>query len=606
MKKLLFVLSATFSLAISGCTSQNDSSMPEIRSHFIKSVPSVQPNDYENPTELIENDTDLTALHFFNNESIPYTEIIESFKGNIDMEGFSEKSASYSYKMSGHKFIITNESQVAKAIIDFDKQNITFDNYCAFISNAVTEDFNTNYLIFSGETYFVGERKYNYSAPHEYVIDLSKYNIKAYYEGGKGYLPYYLYRNIFVNVPLGTEYYNGKTIFATLDLPNNEVYSKIMNLLRENGDPEYLKSKELLQFNYDLFALTLDSIFGIKERESRVDGHMIKYLENGAYDALEPFKDRLMSTESNISNKAMDEIFGTILNDGGHSGYDSLNIFTTESYDVPKVGERGHTFEAYDILSKARKEVKLDPETYLDYSDPYIPACGYYQEIEDVAFVTFDTFASPNVIELDPANIDETNYFLDTISLIYYSNKQIKDHDIKKVVVDLSCNGGGVAYTCLFVASWLSGGTVNYKTGSVKDGSYYEASLHADVNLNKEFDKGDYLDSSVQTYCITSNFSFSCGNLLPCLLKDNTNTKFIGDRTGGGCCTVCSKFNTAFGSTYRLSYMITLLRANSTKDSWVTNEGGVTPEYLPIKGDETHASEFYDRATLVSKIKSDK
>lgn len=600
MKKSFICLTAIASIILCGCSSQK-SDMPVINSHKINSVQNYFFNltaDAEFSFTPLEGS--YANIHFFNDSNVPYYNVREYFAEYIDLSSGVENMASYSFQTIDHKVIIKNDAQNETATIDFDRQAIIYSNIGGFLGSTKSPVFSSNLQVQGGEKYFVGNKVYDYHPADEYVIKLSDYSMKAYLEAGQGYLPYYLFRNVFQLSTFINSFFNGNGNYLNIGFGNSPETLPLINQMMIEGDRNYLNSKDLQEFNYNLFALTLDKFYGMKQRESRIDGHVIKYLENGAYQALAPFKERLMSTAPNVSNNAYYEIFDTILNDGGHSGYGSLNIFSTEASEHTRVGEIGHTLATRDRLAEERKNASLDPAQVLGVDN----ARACYQEKDNVAFLTFDGFEAP-METLNPANINKNNYFNDTISLVYYANKQIKEHNIKKLVLDLSCNTGGVVFVCLLMSSWLSQGNAQYKAANVKDGSYYDGCLHGDVNLNGKFDVDDYLDSSVKVYCITSNASFSCGNLLPTLLKDYTQTKFIGEKTGGGCCNVVSNFYTGLASTMTISYMLTFLRKESTADNFVTNENGVEPDFYQIKSDAEHAKDFYNRDEIIRKINAD-
>jgi hypothetical protein len=112
------------------------------------------------------------------------------------------------------------------------------------------------------------------------------------------------------------------------------------------------------------------------------------------------------------------------------------------------------------------------------------------------------------------------------------SNKKIN------LVVDLSCNVGGEVWIEHFIASWLCR-SVKEKVYNPISGALGEYTIQADVNTDGVFNENDYLPNDVNVFCIISNATFSCGNLLSCNLKDQLkNVKFIGDWTGGGSCYV--------------------------------------------------------------------
>lgn len=592
-------------MLLTACGTSSGKRMPLINKHIIKTVPcyTLDATSMEPGFAPIEGYK--STLHFFNNNDVPYMSVVNFFKDYVDMSSELPQLCSYSYRAFDHKVEITSVEQRATATIDFDNQCIIYSNYAGFLLGSPAPEFSTNTELSGGEKYFVGTNEHDIYQPNEFKINLRNYHIPAYFEAGEGYLPLYLYRNLFQLNSIASIYYNGNGLYILPGFGDSEYMVDLLKIIREEGNQNFITSKDVLNFNYDLLACTFDNVFGMKERKSRIDGRNIKYFEKGAYKTLAPYKERLMSTEPNVSNDAMYEIFDVLANDGGHSGYGTLNIFSDKESGHERVGEVRHTFDVLETLTEARETAGVAPSQVITSEDPYATIEAYYKEIDNVAFVCFDSFSAPTE-NLDPANINETNYYNDTISLIHYANEQIKKHNIKNVVLDLSCNTGGVVFTCLFASSWISNGSLTYRTGNAIDHSFIESTVHADVNLDGKFDANDYLSNDVQVYCITSNASFSCGNLMPTLLEDNSNTKFIGQNTGGGCCNVVGNYYTAIGGSMRLSVMLTALRKGSTKDNFITNESGLNNIDFPISVDSEHKKDFYDHEGIIEIIKNDK
>ena len=65
-----------------------------------------------------------------------------------------------------------------------------------------------------------------------------------------------------------------------------------------------------------------------------------------------------------------------------------------------------------------------------------------------------------------------------------------------------------------------------------KTGSFSTTSYVVDVNLDGVFNSKDTI-ASKNLYCITSPVSFSCGNLVPALLKESGKVTMLGDTSGG-------------------------------------------------------------------------
>ena len=91
---------------------------------------------------------------------------------------------------------------------------------------------------------------------------------------------------------------------------------------------------------------------------------------------------------------------------------------------------------------------------------------------------------------------------------------------------------------------------------------------------------------------MTSDFSFSCGNLFPSLMKD-MGFPILGEKSGGGACAV-QNFITPEG----LQFQLSSARARLTDKNWVNIDPGVVPT-LPIEvstdgGATFDYSKFYD------------
>lgn len=97
---------------------------------------------------------------------------------------------------------------------------------------------------------------------------------------------------------------------------------------------------------------------------------------------------------------------------------------------------------------------------------------------------------------------------------------------------------------------------------------------------------------------LTSNLSFSCGNLFPSLMKD-MGYPIIGEKSGGGACAV-QQFVTPEG----LQYQLSSARARLTNDKWENIDGGIEPDYIiDLSGAAPDFSALYDVAAISNYIK---
>jgi len=236
--------------------------------------------------------------------------------------------------------------------------------------------------------------------------------------------------------------------------------------------------------------------------------------------------------------------------------------------------------KADETFSEARKAVYRE----------WVPG---YEEIDDTAFITFDTFTTERD---DPSGY--YNYFFgapaDTIELIIYAHRQITREvsPVKNVVVDLSNNGGGSAAAAVFVISWMLG----QATIALRDtftGAESIIDYQADVNLDNQFDSAtdSLIGGGYRVYCMTSPKSFSCGNLVPAACKASRQVTLIGQASSGGSCVVLP-CTTASGTIFQISGNKQLSIVKN--GSFYNIDSGIQPDV-----ELTKPESFYDRPALV-------
>lgn len=542
--------------------------------------------------------------HFFNGSSIPYvgvkaTVVKEINYGALLPDMFAEMEVCDSTEDTA---VLLNKATRATCTFSYKEQSITFSDYSKFSDLAKSSEKSTfNTILDGGELLFVGEREADvYDATKSITIPLSFYNIKMYKDAEDLYIPYMLIRNALIEYTpspvisifngTGTYYYSAN---------NNQENLNQVKQIKATGT---IFDQEYANFSYDLLALSIDFNYGFRQRTFRTTGEVKKYMEESSYSFLKKYKDDLTSIKPNVSARATAEMFKNELDDGGHTSYEGLNFFSTELFEESynfNGPERAHTVNSIRKHAEARVAAGYDPATITGNDE----ADCYYSEKDGVAFITFDSFmAWQSGIDKLPTDIDSTNYYQNTVTLVHYANEQIRAHNIKDVVIDLSANGGGMVVACLFIESWLGQGTAEFNTKSPLDNTFVRMRVHGDIDFDGEFTSNDYLPSDVRTYCIVSNGSFSCGNILPSFLKDYTNTKFIGSRSGGGCCSVKSNVLLPLGNAFRCSSFNMIGRRDSTQENFISNDDGVEADWMKIQ--ETNYADFYDRTAIVNKIKA--
>ena len=461
-------------------------------------------------------------------------------------------------------------------VFDFSKNTINVMDYNVFF---LEKKDGTLIHMHSNDEGFVkiGEQN-NELVGDEITFDLSNYDIKMIREDDNYYVPFQTVIDIFTAELPFTAAYNGEGIFFSA---GEGFYGKDFELtdfgkLFYSVEPKQ-RSEELGKFTYNELCFALDHFYGLK------DIHGIssfkRLFNNNGYDQ------GLYGSDPKTADMILYRTIHYIINDQ-HSRYISASPYSGS--DLTKklsdnLGQGPCRQETTKILKKlAAKRSKYYPDG--------IPS---YEEVGDTAYITFDDFTKPrkNYTETPPTAEDK-----DTIGIVSYAMTQIlrKDSPIKKVVLDLSQNLGGAAPAAGFVISaFLGDAYLSIKDALTDASGTYE--YKADSNFDREFDENDTLaDKDLRLFCLTSKASFSCGNLIPCIFKQNGDIALIGHRTGGGACGV-TPIATADGSIFRTSSNLKLsfLRNGSFYDV----DQGVDPDYY------IHDLGFlYDRKALTEYI----
>lgn len=175
--------------------------------------------------------------------------------------------------------------------------------------------------------------------------------------------------------------------------------------------------------------------------------------------------------------------------------------------------------------------------------------------IGDTAFIYFESFAQT----FQESNFyfklpDEEVYDASTFGLFYDAFAKIQQNsNVKKVVIDLSCNGGGDVAALTAILGFLSpDGEVNLTYYHTLNKNYCSEWYHVDTNLDGEFDARDGFGGQYDFYILTSGFSYSCANALPFFAQADGLAKIIGEQPGGGDCAVAN-FLDAYGHVANMS-----------------------------------------------------
>ncbi|MBO4396219.1 MAG: hypothetical protein J5819_07730 [Eubacterium sp.] len=423
-----------------------------------------------------------------------------------------------------------------KVVFDYKKNTITFDDVDAFfrqegLSLVCAENGMRGYY----DLFQSGDCNYNRYGK-KYMIDLNKYGIKLLKDKKKYYIPFQTISDIFYSKFLAIYLYNGEALFSmaySSQLPEelNEIYNK---------PTKKAMSKEYAAFNYGELCLVLDYLYGLKET------HNIK-----SFDAFftETGLGAMIKKQESIGT---DMALYTAINlyfDDLHCNFRTISNNTDRDQFIEKIQSipNGSFRTRFDNLVN-----ELDA-----YRKNYMPnGVLPYQEVGDTAYITLDQFIVDATQDHTVLPTDEELPALanDTLRLVQYAMSKITriGSPIKRVVLDLSNNSGGMIYTGIYVLSAFLGSSSLAMQDTVT-GAQSMADYKADTNLDGVFDEKDTLAGrGLKLYCFTSGVTYSCANLVAAVFKDSGKVNLVGRVSGGGSCGVAYA-STASGSAFDLS-----------------------------------------------------
>ena len=380
------------------------------------------------------------------------------------------------------------------------------------------------------------------------------------------------------------EYYIPLQLISDFILTNyggNVVYNTEAVCIVYIGRPDYLedafyptdvpkeRSEDLIAFNYKELCLALDTLYGLKAQHNITDFNNL-FQSTGLVVSL-------LSKDPQEAGQALADLCCKYFDDG-HSGNVNASYMMKEAVKRNWGPSNMQRFDEMDRYKEARDAV---------YPDGAVP----YEEVGNTAYITFDVFKFQF---LDYYSENAEDHLDNTAALMLYAYQQItrENSPIENVVLDLSNNGGGDADAAAFViGAFLGDASISMMNPA--SGALVCENYKVDLNLDRQFDEKDSL-KDYNLFCIESPVSFSCGNLVPCALKNSDKVTLLGRPSSGGACVVFRQ-TTADGCVYQISGFKKL--AYMKNGSFYDIDQGATPDYVI-----PNPAQLYDREYMTDYI----
>ena len=487
-------------------------------------------------------------------EDIPYVNIEELCNYYFTVE-YPEK----------YKVLITsnNNNYTSTVLIDLTKRKIYFSNYDHYISQFYGGSSKKLFFDLASvqENDFIKiEKSFNsWGAPIE--VNFSGFEDFVLCAEIDGKLNYYVSLNTFGNLFTNYRYvYNGKEEYGI-----DEIINKIGNFYRfDEGTGKKMRSSALTDFTYNELCINLDLNYGLKELHGNKFDCFDSYFE---YVGL---KSKLLNPDPEIFCKAIWDLCEAYFSDN-HSNFKLVSYYC--GYDIAKkFAERVETGDENLLTGNSiSKKMELYYTARQNVYGENIPGLEFSDD-EKTAIVRFDHYTTSGDSDLN-AIINETNLELGkttedicnsikenytaiqkdikTEYYLYCVNKMIKKNPkVENVILDMSNNTGGSCRTAVATLAWMLGEVQTNITNSIT-GAKCSSVYVCDINADGKFDENDTIKDK-KLFCLISPASFSCGNMVPAMLKSSDRVVLLGETSGGGSACVYPTM-AADSTTFRIS-----------------------------------------------------
>lgn len=372
------------------------------------------------------------------------------------------------------------------------------------------------------------------------TIDLAPYGIDIIEYGGRVFLPVSTLNDIHTITYNYAEYVDGNLYFShSTDFFNYDNYYN-----RDSVYNSLKRTPEMADFTYREMCFFIDHFYGAPSQAK-----IASSIEEKGFDkTLDTFNDDTRTAKRLLtSTDKKDYVVGMILlsdafYDGGHSDFTTDFSLTPYYYGATSLADY-----FWELMSNPQTEE--EKRAYSIFNDLNDRSYKYSNPLHE-KWLALDKYNTVKTWEYGAIMLVECNdtvvfifdsFYSEVIEPFKWSLDYAAEHNIKNFVIDLSTNGGGLSSIVNYMMAILTNKNnhtnensfmmVDKLTGNITtDGN------RLDLNLDGAFDDRDKeVVYDFNFAVLTTNSSFSCGNLMPFMCKDN-GICLLGEQSGGGAC----------------------------------------------------------------------
>ena len=443
------------------------------------------------------------------------------------------------------------------------------------------------------------------------TFDMKRYGIDLRGDDGAVYFPFTTLADLYSDLYYHLAAFNGERVFIITDNCHSSIVEVDPDFTQKAFSAEK-RSAQQAAYSYGELCFVIDHFYGMPGRSSLESSIKANGLD-ATLDAIQNGPDVKRLLQSTVTN---DYLYGLtclhmLLDDDGHTILSPsllLSIAGNGEVEDPlsevkgqydeKFPELAMLQEAWYIGILSRGSIAEERSTLRSELMP--EGDDYYRKSGNTAYCLYDQFGYTDFDGWHayyegkaPMPSVTKKYQGELVVVLDALKRASTDPEVENLVIDLSCNGGGSLDVVMAITS-LIGNQCKFYSENTLTGQQQTIYYDMDRNFDGRVDAADEDVSfdGLNVAILTSRTSFSCGNLLPSLMKD-MGFLIIGERSGGGACAV-QNFCTPEG----MQYQISSYRGRLTNDRWQNIDGGIEPN-VPITVGTTEDgtldySSFYD------------
>ena len=358
--------------------------------------------------------------------------------------------------------------------------------------------------------------------------------------------------------------------------PMKQEYAETPSYIRVRHGQEYYNSKRrdasVASFGYDILRFQFDELYGLKKELGEKQG----YEDFDSFVTAKGLKNGLLSTDSLAYDEALAD-FAMRYVDDGHTNYLQRSLYSGETEKSGSDLAQDHMGARRGGLFDKLTEYKTLRQQVTGLDDP----TGLYMQGE-TAVIRFDAFShiAAYIPALPETAKDYSLQFILSLSTPWGFDMAFeeitKNANVKNVVLDLACNGGGMVMTLPYLAAHFTKDPTLWGYDACMK-VWREFHYNVDLNHNGAFgEEADSYAGKYNFYVLTSDFSFSCGTAFPAMAR-TSGVKTIGMNSGGGACSVCY-YSDGSGSLYSTSSPLQIGTLDG-EGKFVNDDAGISADY---------------------------